>query len=131
MGYSVKTYRCIDCGKTVTRRRDPRQPMACAECAIKRAGDALRQLHNKSGPVYERMLRGMRASADRRLALAGLERVAGFPNPFDDKAPVRPLSPATRRDVQKRAAGWDDRMPRRSRAEANRARARRPPAGAA
>lgn len=45
---------CIDCGAHVHRRLRPDRSKVCLECGIRRATEAAEQLHNKSGPAYDR-----------------------------------------------------------------------------
>ena len=62
----MKTYNytCQDCGKEyLSARSRPEGRRRCAECAMKRMVDASVQLYEKSGPYYERWVKGMKRAA--------------------------------------------------------------------
>lgn len=49
-----KVVPCSICGKPVTVGIKTRKPQRCIGCGIQAATDAQIQMHNKSGPVYEK-----------------------------------------------------------------------------
>jgi len=59
--------KCKHCGKTrysLSARR------LCPDCAISRQLESAKQLREKSGPIYEKWIRGRQESAKRLLGIA-------------------------------------------------------------
>lgn len=59
-----KTVKCVDCGNEFPRKELNRK-FRCPDCAWKAVGEVSRQLHDKSGPYYERWKQGLQAAADK------------------------------------------------------------------
>ena len=57
-----KPDKCVDCGGEFPRKELNRNHR-CRDCAWKAVEACPRQLHDKSGPYYERWKQGIRAAA--------------------------------------------------------------------
>ena len=56
-----KIVKCVDCGKEFPRKELNRN-FRCHDCAWKKIGEIPHQLHEKSGPEYERWKAGIKAA---------------------------------------------------------------------
>lgn len=54
-----KTVKCVSCENTTTVGIKTRKDYRCFECGLKAMMDAQRQMHNKSGPIYNKWLARM------------------------------------------------------------------------
>lgn len=59
-------YDCIDCGTHVTRIRQSDEPRVCLECGVQRGVKAAIEMHNRSGPAYDRHREAMRRPGQAR-----------------------------------------------------------------
>ncbi len=78
MAISHHTYICIDCDKEFTCR-NPRPPekRRCPTCSIEHMRTVCLQLHNKSGPYYDKWLAAMdNFGRDRQRAALAKRRIA-------------------------------------------------------
>ena len=57
---------CIACGKEVEKVN---RKGYCPDCSTQRMMDAMSQIHNKSGPFYDKQLEGLKRASERRLRL--------------------------------------------------------------
>lgn len=56
----TKVIQCWDCGRDMTVGWKTRTAKRCGYCIDKAVGDAIRQMHAKSGPYYDKWLVSMR-----------------------------------------------------------------------
>lgn len=59
----LKTMACRECGNDVTVGSNTRNAPRCLPCGEKAAENAARQMHDKSGEVYDKWRNAMRAAA--------------------------------------------------------------------
>ncbi|MBA7570532.1 hypothetical protein ES708_12284 [subsurface metagenome] len=55
---------CIDCGKRLPRK-ELNRARRCSDCAMAAVRDSMAQMHQKSGPYYEKWKENLRAAASR------------------------------------------------------------------
>ena len=56
MGRSPKIVNCEDCGVAIWRKANRAIAQLCLSCGVKRGLTAMQQMHDHSGPYYERWL---------------------------------------------------------------------------
>jgi len=59
-----KIVKCVDCGKEYPRKELNRR-LRCQDCAMAAVRDAMTQMHQKSGPYYEKYKQGVKAAAEK------------------------------------------------------------------
>jgi len=65
-----RTFDCADCGAHVTRTLSSHQSRVCQPCAADRSAAAVQQLHDKSGPYWDKYLAGQLRYAARLIGPA-------------------------------------------------------------
>lgn len=68
MPYSPKPFTCVDCGEPTVRRRANGAQVRCPLCAIAYSAEVIRQLHARSGPIFDKWLLANAAGAARSIA---------------------------------------------------------------
>ncbi len=64
MGKASKIVKCVDCGREFPRKELNRGGR-CQDCGMAACRDSMIQLHQKSGPYYERWRESIKAAAGR------------------------------------------------------------------
>lgn len=72
MPYALRIFQCAGCGRQVGRRASAEAKVRCIDCGIARSVENMQQLHRKSGPFYQRWIRGITAGVAREQALAAI-----------------------------------------------------------
>lgn len=63
MAYAERMFSCPDCGKPHRKRAPAGSVNRCHPCNIVYAADVARQMHEKSGPAYQRWVMANLAAA--------------------------------------------------------------------
>lgn len=73
MSYGYRRGPCEVCGKYVERNRHSADPHRCLPCALDAATEAAVQMHNRSGPLWDKYVAKREARVARRQEAARSE----------------------------------------------------------